>query len=50
MAPALAANLRATLRDARYLIAIGRLERIRWHRSLWALELIGIGDHSYVLR
>ena len=42
MAPKLAAELRRTLRDAGCLIAVGRLERIRWYRSLWAFELIGI--------
>lgn len=45
MAPTLAAELRRTLRDARYLIAVGRLERVRWYRSLWAFQLIGVqGD------
>jgi hypothetical protein len=42
MAHTIAANLRTTLRDARYLVAIGRLERVRWYRSLWAFELIGV--------
>ncbi|HEU4782452.1 MAG TPA: hypothetical protein VFS83_03845 [Ktedonobacterales bacterium] len=39
--PALAAELRTTLRDARYLIAVGRLEHVRWYRSLWAFEFMG---------
>jgi len=42
MAPALAAELRRILRDAHYLIAVGRLERVRWYRSLWAFELNGV--------
>lgn len=42
MAPGLAADLRGILRDARYLVAVGRLERVRWYRSLWAFELIGV--------
>jgi hypothetical protein len=37
--PVLAADLRSVLRDARYLVAVGRLERIRWYRSLWAFTL-----------
>ena len=40
--PALAADLRRTLRDARYLIAVGRLERVRWYRTCWAVELMGV--------
>jgi error-prone DNA polymerase len=44
MSPALAADLRATLRDAHYLVAIGRLERVRWYRSLWAFQLIGMSE------
>jgi error-prone DNA polymerase len=40
--PTLAAELRSTLRDAQYLIAIGRLERVRWYRSVWAFELMGV--------
>ncbi|MGE5333071.1 MAG: hypothetical protein ACM3N4_00090 [Nitrososphaerota archaeon] len=44
MAPTLAANLRGILRDTRYLVAVGRLERVRWYRSLWALELIAVQD------
>jgi error-prone DNA polymerase len=40
--PALAADLRHTLRDARYLVAVGRLERVRWYRSLWAFQLTGV--------
>ena len=39
MPPALAADLRATLRDAHYLVAVGRLARVRWYRSLWAFAL-----------
>lgn len=39
---ALPADLRRTLRDARYRIAVGRLERVRWYRSLWAFELMGV--------
>jgi error-prone DNA polymerase len=42
MAPGLAADLRTILRDAHYLVAIGRLERVRWYRSLWAFQLIGV--------
>ena len=41
MPPALAADPRGILRDARYRIAVGRLERVRWYRSLWAFELDG---------
>jgi hypothetical protein len=44
MAPGLAADLRAILRDARYLVAIGRLERVRWYRSVWAFELLGVSE------
>jgi error-prone DNA polymerase len=40
--PALAADLRRILRDAHYLVAVGRLERVRWYRSLWAWELVGV--------
>jgi hypothetical protein len=46
MAPALAADLRGILRDARYLVAIGRLERVRWYRSLWAFQLVGVLGNS----
>jgi DNA polymerase III alpha subunit len=46
MPPALAADLRRTLRDARYLVAVGRLERVRWYRSLWAFELVGVSAES----
>lgn len=46
MAPALAAELRHILRDARYLIAIGRLERVRWYCSLWAFELVGMNGNT----
>ncbi len=47
MAPKLAAELRHILRDAHYLIAVGRLERLRWYRSMWAFQLIGItGDKA----
>ncbi len=46
MPPALAADLRGTLRDARYLVAVGRLERVRWYRSLWAFQLIGVPGHA----
>lgn len=42
--PALAAELRHILRDARYLVAIVRLERVRWYRSLWAFQLMGVTD------
>ncbi len=42
MTPGLAADLRATLRDAHYLVAVGRLERVRWYRSLWAFQLTGV--------
>jgi len=42
MAPTLAADLRGILRDAHYLIAVGRFERVRWYRSLWAFELMGV--------
>jgi DNA polymerase III alpha subunit len=42
MAPALAADLRTILRDARFLIAVGRLERVRWYWALWAFELTDI--------
>lgn len=45
MAPALAADLRTTLRDARYLVAVGRLERVRWYRSLWAFQLMGMSEN-----
>jgi error-prone DNA polymerase len=38
----LAAELRRILRDAHYLVAIGRLERVRWYRALWAFELTGV--------
>jgi error-prone DNA polymerase len=44
--PRLAAELRRIVRDARYLIAIGRLERVRWYRSLWCFELVGVGDDA----
>jgi error-prone DNA polymerase len=50
MAPRLAGELRRILRDARYVIAVGRLERVRWYRSLWAFELLGVGGewkHSH---
>ena len=40
--PSLAADLCHTLRDARYLVAIGRLERVRWYRSVWAFQLGGV--------
>ncbi len=50
MAPTLAAELRRTLRDAHYLIAIGRLERVRWYRSLWAFELFGVTHPSSSVR
>jgi len=40
--PALAAELRHTLRDARYLVVVGWLERVRWYRSLWAFQLVGV--------
>lgn len=46
MAPTLAAELRRILRDARYLIAVGRLERVRWYRSLWAISLISVTEHA----
>lgn len=46
MPPTLAADLRSILRDARYLVAIGRLERVRWYRSLWAVQLIGVTEHA----
>lgn len=46
MAPGLAAHLRSILRDARYLVAIGRLERVRWYRSLWASELMGMSGSA----
>jgi error-prone DNA polymerase len=42
MAPGLAADLRGILRDAHYLVAVGRLERVRWYRSLWAFQLMGV--------
>lgn len=42
MASTLAADLRKILRDARYLVAVGRLERVRWYRSMWAFELLGV--------
>jgi hypothetical protein len=43
--------LRRILRDAHYLIAIyliavGRLERIRWYRSLWAFQLFGMTEDT----
>jgi error-prone DNA polymerase len=44
--PILAADLRHTLRDARYLVAVGRLERVRWYRSLWAFQLIGVPGNA----
>ena len=48
--PALAADLRPILRNARYLVAVGRLERVRWYRSVWAFQLVGVtgspGTHS----
>jgi len=34
--------MRTTLRDARYLVAVGRLERVRWYHSLWAFQLTGV--------
>jgi len=37
-----AADLRSTLRDARYLVAVTRLERVRWYRSVWAFTLTGV--------
>src|SRR6185312_14294424 len=46
MAPGLAADLRGILRDARYLVAIGRLERVRWYRSLWAFQLTGVSRNA----
>jgi error-prone DNA polymerase len=46
MSPALAADLRRTLRDARYLVAVGRLERVRWYRSLWAFQLLGVSGNA----
>jgi error-prone DNA polymerase len=46
LSPRLAAELRRILRDARYLIAVGRLERVRWYRSLWAYELIGVAEDA----
>jgi len=39
MAPRLAVDLRGILRDARYLVAVGRLEHVRWYRSLRAFQL-----------
>jgi len=27
---------------ARYFVAIGRLERVRWYHSLWAFQLTGV--------
>jgi hypothetical protein len=32
----------AALRSSSYLVAVGRLERVRWYRSLWAFQLIGV--------
>jgi hypothetical protein len=46
MAPGLAADLRRILRDARYLVAVGRLERVRWYRSLWAFQFIGVSENT----
>jgi hypothetical protein len=46
MAPGLAADLRGILRDAHYLVAVGRLERVRWYRSLWAFQLISVLGNS----
>ncbi len=33
---------RHDLRATHYLVAVGRLERVRWYRSLWAFQLIGV--------
>lgn len=38
----LVAELWGILRDARYLVTVGRLERVRWYQSLWALEIVGV--------
>jgi len=46
MAPGLAADLRGILRDARYLVAVGRLERVRWYRSLWAFQITGVSGNA----
>jgi len=46
MAPGLADDLRTTLRDARYLVAVGRMERARWYRSLWAFQFTGVSEHG----
>lgn len=49
MAPTLAAKLCRILRDARYLVAVGRLESVRWYRSVWAFELVGVKDDATTL-
>ena len=42
MAAAASLPYPSDLRDARYLVAVGRLERARWYRSLWAFQLVGV--------
>jgi hypothetical protein len=37
---------RGILRDARYLVAVGRLERARWYHSLWAFQLTGVTGNA----
>ena len=39
---AVADELRRTLHDARYLVAVGRMEHVRWYRSLWAFQLMSM--------
>ncbi|HEX9039050.1 MAG TPA: DNA polymerase III subunit alpha [Ktedonobacterales bacterium] len=42
--PKLAAELHATVRNARALIVTGRVERVRWYRSLLALALSDVDE------
>jgi len=40
--PQLAAEMQRTIRDARYLVVVGRLERVRWYRSVLAVQVYGV--------
>jgi error-prone DNA polymerase len=40
--PQLAAELQRTIRDARYLVVVGRLERVRWYRSVLAVQVYAV--------
>jgi len=46
MAAAASLPYPSDLRDARYLVAVGRLERARWYRSLWAFQLVGVAGNA----